>query len=86
MSHVSRMALGLKGTVATAFLSLLWVWLQPYLAAVVEEFPGPFTSSWNFIETVVPITIGVFYVIFIGYVLWGPIEKERARRIARGPR
>jgi hypothetical protein len=25
-------------------------------------------------------------VIFIGYVLWGPIEKERARQTARGPR
>jgi len=86
MSQVQRMVLAVKGTVGTAFLALLWVWIQPSLGPIVEDFQGPFSSSWGLVETVVPVTIGLFYVIFIGYVLWGPIEKERARQTARGPR
>lgn len=83
MSHVARLVLSTEGAIATGFTAVMWVWAQPFLADIVEQYPGPFTSSWDFINVIVPVTIGLYYIVFIGYVLWGPINQERARQTGR---
>jgi len=68
------------------FAAIMWVWAQPYLGDVVNQFEGPFSSTWDTLNLVVPVTIGAYYIIYIGYVIWGPVEQERARQTARrGP-
>lgn len=83
MSQLARMLLSINGAVTTGFLAVMWVWSYPYLDNVVQQYPGPFSSTWETIAIVVPVTIGLYYIIFIGYVLWGPVEQERARRTTR---
>jgi hypothetical protein len=86
MSQIQRMVLSVEGAVTMGFVAVMWLWSNPYLSGIVEQYPGPFTSNWELIQVIVPVTIGTYYVIFIGYVLWGPVEQERARQTARGRR
>lgn len=86
MSQIRRMVFSVEGAVGIGFVAVMWLWSQPYLSDIVAEYPGPFTSNWEFIELIVPITIGVYYIIFIAFVLWGPVEQERARQTGRGRR
>ena len=86
MSQIRRMVVSVEGVITTGFVAVMWVWSQPYLAPIVDDYPGPFTSAWDTINIIVPLTIGIYYILFIGFVLWGPVEQERARQTARGPR
>ena len=86
MSQIRRMVVSVEGVVTTGFVAVLWVWSQPHLSGIVEEYPGPFSSTWDFINIIVPLTIGIYYVLFIAFVLYGPVEQERARQTTRGRR
>lgn len=83
MSHIARVVLSTEGAIANGFIAVMWVWAQPFLSDIVNQYPGPFTSTWDTLNLIVPITIGIYYIIFIGYVLWGPVNKERARQTGR---
>jgi hypothetical protein len=86
MSQIRRMVFSIEGVITAGFAAIMWVWAQPYLGDVVNQFEGPFSSTWDTLNLVVPVTIGAYYIIYIGYVIWGPVEQERARQTARrGP-
>ena len=86
MSQLRRMVFSIEGIITTGFAAIMWVWAQPYLGDVVGQFEGPFSFVWGTLNLIVPVTIGAYYIIYIGFIIWGPVEQERARQTAGGRR
>lgn len=83
MSHLARAIFSIEGIISTGFVGIMWLWSSPYLTDVVEQFEGPFSFIWDTVNLIVPIVIGAYYIIYIGFLLWGPVEQERARQTPR---
>lgn len=86
MVHTGRLAFVALGLVANTVLAILWARMGVVLITEVRSImtnlgvaSGPFTGSLDMVETVVPVFIALIYIIMIGYLIFSPVEEERAR-------
>jgi len=90
MSHAARLAFVALGLVANTVLAILWARMGVVLVTEVRDImtgmgvaSGPFTGSLDMLEVVVPVFIALMYIIIIGYLIFSPVEEERARARVR---
>lgn len=79
MSFVDRL-----NAVAGLFLThsigiVIWLYFQPLAADIVEQFPGPFSSSWDLLTWVVPTYFLLALLLFGGWLVIGGVQQEQAR-------
>lgn len=86
MTQIRRMLFSVEGFISATFIGAMWLWIQPYAAPLVSQFDGPFSNSYYFMETAIPVLVGVYYLLFAGYMLYGPVQEERGRGRRQQPR
>lgn len=79
MPVAARMKWAALAGVANTLLALLYATVGVELFAVVDNHPGPFGSSIDMIQTLVPPLIGLIYLFVAIVILAGPFQYERAR-------
>jgi len=90
MGHAARLAFVSLGLIANTVLAVLWARGGVVVVNEVRSImaglgvaSGPFTGSLDMVEVVVPVFVAVVYIILIGYLVFSPVEEERARARVR---
>jgi hypothetical protein len=90
MSHAARLAFVAIGLIANTVLAVLWarggvvvIDEARSIMANLGVAGGPFTGSLDMLEVVVPVFVALIYVILIGFLVFSPVEEERARARVR---
>lgn len=81
----SNYAFAIKMTFAMALASIIYFRVGLDLISYAKnDFSGPFTGVAEFLEIVVPVSIGIILVGTWLWVIYGPVQRERAR-VRGGP-
>lgn len=90
MGHAARLAVVTLILIGNTVLAVLWarggVVVVNEVRAIMVSLgvsSGPFTGSLDMLEVVVPVFVALVYIIAIGFLVFSPVEEERARARVR---
>lgn len=86
MGQITRFQIVAYGTVANTILAIIWIRAGLLMVDIAKDITGgtgPFTGIIGMLEVVVPVVIAVVYIILFGYLVYGPVQDERARQVRR---
>ena len=86
MGQITRFQVVAYGVVANTILAIIWVRAGLMLVDIAKDLTGgtgPFTGAIGMLEVVVPVVIAITYIILFEYLVYGPVQDERARQVRR---
>jgi len=78
------MQIVLYGLIPNTMLALFWAYGGGLMLGLAEDITGgtgPFTGAIDMLDTVMPVLVALVYVVLFGYLVYGPIQDERTRRV-----
>jgi hypothetical protein len=86
MSTLDRATLSGGLFIASGIAGLFWLYLAETARPLMQKFAGPFQSQWELLQWAVPTACLILMFVAGLYLVFGGVQKEKARNVNRRQR
>jgi len=83
MSHAKRIEVAAALYMGDAIIMVWWLYFQPEIAPLMQQFDGPFTTGWEMLQWVIPTFCTIMFLLISGWLVIGGVQEEESRNRRR---
>lgn len=83
MSGIGRAIVSAGIFTSAAFAGIFWLYLEPTVRPLMQEFAGPFSDQWDLLQWVFPTTVLVMMFVAGLYLVFGGVQEEKNVEVRR---